>query len=216
MAQSQAKPQQETASAETRSTNVPAAQTRRGQLAPREMTPWSLNPFSLMRRLSEDMDQMFGQLAGSVGAGSSLSSPALVGPDIQWIPVIDISERDGKLIVQADLPGIAPDDVTVEVDDRVLTLSGERREEREVDRNGVRRTERRYGRFSRSIVLPEGAQTDDIQASFRNGVLEIAIPVSKPESQRRTVNIQSGSGDGGATKSAEAGQSGGGNGRRTS
>jgi HSP20 family protein len=212
MAQSQAKPQ-ETSSAETRSTNVPAAQTRRGELAPREMTPWSLNPLSLMRRLSEDMDQMFGQLTGSVGAGSSLSGPALLGPDIQWIPVVDISERDGKLIVQADLPGIAPDDVTVEVDERVLTLSGERREEREVDRGGVRRTERRYGRFSRSIVLPEGAQTDDVQASFRNGVLEIAVPVSKPESQRRTINIQSGSGDGGGTQSA---QSGGGNGKRTS
>jgi HSP20 family protein len=140
-----------------------------------------------MRRLSDDMDQLFGQLSRGVLPLAAQRSDAA---QVEWLPALEISERDGKLVVQADLPGLGADDVTVEVTDGVLTLSGERLEERETGGDGVRRTERRYGRFSRSLALPEGAQTEDIQASFRNGVLEITIPLSQPTTQRRTVDVQ--------------------------
>jgi len=184
MAESQTQP-----ASSTRVATSPSMPVRRTDLAPTGLSAWAAtNPFGLMRRLSEDMDQLFGQLVG--GSGTLLSPQALVRPDTQWIPQIEISERDGNLVIQTDLPGIAAADVTVEVDDDVLTISGERRDEREVQDGGVRRTERRYGRFARSIVLPEGAKPQEILAAFRDGVLEITVPVSPPQSQRRKVDIQ--------------------------
>ena len=186
----------EGSSADTRKrTNVAAAKGRGRQLASRENLAWPAGPFGLMRRLSDDMDQIFGQLIGGIGTGSRdrmlLASPVVLGVPVDWMPAIEILERDGKLVIQADLPGVAADDITVEVADGILTVSGERREEHEIDSDGFRRTERRYGRFSRSIALPEGARAENIQASFRDGVLEITVPLPEPPPQRRTIDIQS-------------------------
>jgi HSP20 family protein len=140
------------------------------------------------------MDQLFGELAGGIGASGRgnvvPAAPVVLAPPVAWIPALDIFERDGQLVVQADLPGVAADNVTVEVEDGLLTVSGERREEREIDENGFRRMERRYGKFSRSIALPEGAKADDISATFRDGVLEITMPLAQPASNRRTIDIQ--------------------------
>ena len=145
-------------------------------------------PFGLMRRLSEDMDQLFTQL---VAAPTGRATGPLATAAVDWMPALETFERDGKLVLQADLPGLSVDDVTIEVDDGVLTISGERREEREVDDNGTRRTERQYGRFVRSIGLPEGVRAEDVQASFRDGVLEITVPLPQTsQQQRRKVEIQ--------------------------
>jgi HSP20 family protein len=155
------------------------------------------NPFGLMRRLSDDLDQLFGQLIGAPGASRGgtpfAGGMADLGPSIDWMPEIEAFERGGKLVVQADLPGIGVDDVTVEVADGILTISGERREEREIDDNGFRRTERRYGRFSRSVALPEGIRSEDIQAMSHNGVLEITMPMPQQTSDRRKIQVQSAS-----------------------
>ena len=93
--------------------------------------------------------------------------------------------------------------MTVEVDDGLLTISGERRAERVVGDDGRRRTERRYGRFSRAIVLPEGALSDEIRAAFRNGVLEITVPLSHSAAHGRRIAIERSSkeGNGGAAES---------------
>jgi HSP20 family protein len=121
------------------------------------------------------------------------------------MPALETFERDGKLVVQADLPGLSADDVTIEVDDGVLTLSGERSVEREFDDNGTRRTERQYGRFVRSIGLPEGVRAEDVQASFRDGVLEITVPLPQPsQQQRRKVQIQSASRDSPSASASKA------------
>ena len=72
----------------------------------------------------------------------------------------------------------------------VLTISGERRDERDIEGDGVGRTERLYGRFSRSIPLPEGANANEINAAFRDGILEITVPLSQGSSQRRRVDVQ--------------------------
>jgi HSP20 family protein len=188
MAQSQ--PQSVSSPQSATSRSMPA---RRRELAPAGLGSWATSsPFGLMRRLSEDMDQLFGQLVGG-SRGTLLSPQALVGADTQWIPEIEIFERDGNLVVQTDLPGISDADVNVEVDGDLLTISGERRDEREVQDGGVRRTERRYGKFARSIALPEGARPEEIRAALHDdGVLEITVPVSQPQSQRRKIEIQSG------------------------
>jgi HSP20 family protein len=207
--QSQTQPATSTSSG---SRGMPAtrSQPRGGSLVSRDPRAWAASPFGLMRRLSDDMDELFGQLIG--GAGTSRAGavaaplPFVADAPVDWVPALETFERDGKLVVQADLPGLEADDVTVEIDDGVLNLSGERREEREVDDNGIRRTERRYGRFTRSVALPEGARTEEVQASFCNGVLEITIPLAQSSPQRRTVQIQSASGDTAKSEGANGGR----------
>jgi HSP20 family protein len=185
--------------AETKS-NMPATISRgRGRnLMARDAAAWAANPFGLMRRLSDDMDQLFGQLVG----GLSGTGPVSSAQQLDWVPAIEVDQREGQLLVRADLPGMDVDDVTVEVDAGVLTIAGERRDEREVEGDGGgRRTEVRYGRFARSIALPEGAQSDEIEAAFRNGVLEIKIPMAQQApSQRRKIDVQSASDSNGGQK----------------
>lgn len=195
-----AQPQSQTQpSSSSRTLPATRSQSRNSSLVSRDPRAWAVSPFGLMRRLSDDLDAIFGQLV--VGPAASRTGsvtaplPFVTDATADWMPAIEVSQRDGKLVVQADLPGLRADDVTVEIDDGVLTLSGERSEEQEVDQSGVRRTERRYGRFTRSIVLPEGAKIEEVQASFRNGVLEITVPLSQPSQPRRTVQIQSSSDD---------------------
>jgi HSP20 family protein len=117
--------------------------------------------------------------------------PAALATAVDWIPAVETFELDGKLVIQTDLPGLAADDVAVEVANGILTISGERRDEQEIEDRGSRRTERRYGRFTRSLALPEGAQVEQIQASFRDGVLEITVPLAQTAvQQRRTIDVK--------------------------
>jgi HSP20 family protein len=137
---------------------------------------FSMSPFALMRRFTDEMDRVFeGQ---SRGRGFR---------EEQWSPAVEVTERDGKLEVVADLPGIKESDVKVEVTDEGLVIQGERKQEHEEKREGYYRSERRYGQFYRVIHLPEDANVDQARAEFHNGELRISIPV--PEQQRRTRQI---------------------------
>jgi HSP20 family protein len=107
------------------------------------------------------------------------------------VPEIEVVERPNAMVVRADLPGVKPDEVSVTVDDGLLTISGERREERREERDGVVHSEVAYGAFSRDIPLPDGADDDRISASFRDGVLEIEIPVDQQRSRGRRIAVRS-------------------------
>ncbi|MEA2480125.1 MAG: hypothetical protein QOJ07_2047 [Thermoleophilaceae bacterium] len=107
----------------------------------------------------------------------------------RWIPPMDLVEADDHFVLKADLPGVAEDDVRIEVRDNALTISGERKAEHERRERGWYRVERSFGSFSRSLSLPEGIDADAIEASFDRGVLEVRIP--KPE-QRKPRRIQIG------------------------
>jgi len=149
-----------------------------------------LSPFSLMRRLMEDMDRMFEGLGSSRLEGSTTGG---FSPMPIWSPAIDVFERDGRIVVRADVPGLSPDDIRLEIRDGALVLEGERRQEMEVESDeGVYRTERMYGRFSRVIGLPQSADLDKASARFENGVLQIEIPL-REGAQRRRIQIQGGS-----------------------
>ncbi len=138
------------------------------------------NPFGFMRRMTEEMNRIF----ESAGMGAPLAPfSSQQGGMGTWMPQVEVQQRNNELIVRADLPGLKRDDVTVEVDDGVLTLSGERRQEEQEEREGFYRSERSYGSFYRAIPLPEGVKEDDISASFGDGVLEVRVPV--PEQQQR-------------------------------
>ncbi len=109
-----------------------------------------------------------------------------------WAPAVDVSEREGKLMVHADLPGLQKEDVKVECTDDALIIQGERRHEHEEEDGGYRRSERRYGSFYRTIPLPEGAQTDQAHAEFRNGVLEVSVPIPTKQRSSRQIPIEAG------------------------
>jgi HSP20 family protein len=100
----------------------------------------------------------------------------------RWAPAMDLVEAGDHLVLRADLPGLSEDDVNIEVRDNVLTVSGERKTEREDNRRGFYRVERAFGSFSRSLTLPDGIDPDGIEASFDRGVLEVKIP--KPEERK--------------------------------
>jgi HSP20 family protein len=136
------------------------------------------SPFELMRRLTQEMDRVFGDFGlqtrwpfASIGE----REPAL------WTPDLEVTQEKGKLQVRLDLPGLRKEDVTIEITDQALTVEGERRQEEEKKEKGYYRTERSYGRFFRSIPLPEGARGDSTKATFVDGVLEIVMDVDTPQ-----------------------------------
>jgi len=149
------------------------------------------SPWELMRRMSEEMNQLFESIGGTGSAparqpGSSefgIAAPLLV-------PHIEVQQRGNELVVRADLPGLRPEDINVTVDRGLLTISGERRQEDREEREGFIRSEVSYGTFLRTIPLPDGADESRVAATFRNGVLGITIPVSERE-QGRKVQVQS-------------------------
>jgi HSP20 family protein len=148
----------------------------------RAYDPWRgfLEP---LRHFRDDMDNFLS--SGWAGVQSMHSG--------QWWPPMDVSEREGKLVVHADLPGIDKNDIKVEVQDGALTIRGERRREHEEERGGYRRSERTHGSFCRTIELPPGVKPEQVKAQFRDGVLEVSIPM--PENQRgRSIPIEDGSG----------------------
>jgi HSP20 family protein len=151
---------------------------------------FAVSPFSLMRRMMEDLDRMFEDFGSARGAGGDMSSiGGRGGLAMDWSPAVEVFERDGQLVIRADLPGLSPDDVRIEVSDDSLVIEGERRSEMEVEDEGVYRAERSYGRFSRVIALPDDVDATQAQARFDNGVLEISIPLPE-QTQRRRIPIQ--------------------------
>ena len=116
--------------------------------------------------VQSDLDRMFDAFLGTRRPNGGY----------RWAPAMDLVETDDHLVVKADLPGLDKDDVEIEVSDRVLTISGERKTEHEEHEGGYYRVERAYGSFSRSLSLPEGIDADKIEADFDKGVLEVRIP----------------------------------------
>jgi HSP20 family protein len=104
------------------------------------------------------------------------------GTQRRWIPAMDLVETDGEFVLRADLPGLSESDVSIELEDNVLTISGERKGDQEYRKDGYYRFERSYGSFRRSLSLPDGVDPGAVKASFRHGVLEVRVP--KPEERK--------------------------------
>jgi HSP20 family protein len=112
-------------------------------------------------------------------------------PARRWIPPMDLVETEDHYVLTADLPGLGQEDISLEFEGDVLTLSGERKAEQTERKDGYYRIERASGAFSRSLTLPEGVDPDAVKATFEKGVLEVQIP--KPEQRRpKKVAIQVG------------------------
>ena len=98
------------------------------------------------------------------------------GTETTWTPRADIHETDKEILINVELPGINKKDVKVEAKNNVLTISGERKEEKKIDEKNYYRIERHYGKFERSIGLPETVNPEKVSASFNNGVLTVTLP----------------------------------------
>jgi len=146
-----------------------------------------MSPFALMRRFMEDMEQQWGQLGMSRGGQSMPTMGSAF-----MAPPIEMFEREGHLVVRADLPGLTKDDVHVEVTDEALTIEGERRSEHEEQQGEFFHSERRYGTFHRHIPLPEGVNAHQVTASFKDGVLEVSMPAPHQQARGRRIEIHSG------------------------
>src|SRR5581483_2074461 len=99
-----------------------------------------------------------------------------------WVPTLDVWEGEDSVTYAFDLPGVAHEDISIEVEDGVLTVSASREQSKEIDTDRFHRLERRYGTFSRAVGLPQGVTEDAITASYKDGVLKITVP--KPEQQK--------------------------------
>jgi HSP20 family protein len=162
------------------------------------LAPRAGSPFAFVRRFAEEMDRLFEDF----GVGHGLHMPGFItrGHELRrreaglveadWSPHIDVKEQGGRLLVRADLPGLTRDDIAVEVTPDALTIRGERKQEKE-EREGYSYRECSYGRFYRSLPLPEGVDTTKVTAEFHNGVLEVGIPLPPhPEPRARSVEVR--------------------------
>lgn len=179
--------QQNTSKQSSQMSNRQGRQTgmaRRDQFAPSLLFT---SPFSLMRLFNEELSRLFREVSSP---GSTLASQSSDGRAAVWSPQVDVSERDGQLVIRADLPGMDKGDVEIELLDDAIVLRGERREERREERQGIFHTEVSYGTFYRRIPLPEGADLSTANASFNNGVLEITMQAPEREERGSRLEIQ--------------------------
>jgi len=164
------------------------------------MEPWDgLGVFPHMHRFAEEMDHLFDDfgmfwprrqrpslISRMFGRQNEAKDEAI------WAPRVEMMEREGQLVIHADLPGMTKENVKVEVADDMVTIHGERKEEKKEEKKGYYYNECRYGSFYRSIPLPEGAEASKATAEFHNGVLEVVMPNPKPvEKKGKLLEIKS-------------------------
>jgi HSP20 family protein len=146
-------------------------------------------PVTELNSIQNEMNRLFNTFFDQPGAAGASQSAAR-----RWIPAMDLVETVDHYVVRADLPGVLEEDVTVQLEENVLTIAGQRSVEHEPE-EGYYRLERAFGSFSRSLTLPDGVDPGQVAARFTRGVLEITIP--KPEQKKpRRVEIRLGSHDG--------------------
>jgi HSP20 family protein len=140
---------------------------------PGALTRW--DPYAELADLRSRFDRMFGDWSPVRGR--------------EWMPAIDVERSDGNLIMRADIPGLKPEEVKVELEGDMLTISGEREESKEEKGKHFLRRERSYGSFSRSITLPAGVDASKISAETHDGVLEVKVPLPEEATKQEKVTI---------------------------
>jgi HSP20 family protein len=145
------------------------------------ITRW--DPFGEMMRMQRDMDRIVSRI------GSSESPGGQGATSVSWMPKIDVKAKGDDIVVRAELPGIDPADVDIEVTDGVLTIKGERKAEEEREDEGWLIRESSFGSFERSMVLPEGVKAEDIRAEYADGILELHVPKALEAAKPKTHKI---------------------------
>ena len=129
------------------------------------------DPFREMTQVQDQFNRLVDQVRG--------------GRQESWLPAVDVFDTKDAVVLKAELAGMDPDDIEIEVDDNVLTIKGERTLEEKVDEERYYRVERRFGSFQRSLALPQGVKADDIQAGYEDGILTVRVPKAEEEKPQR-------------------------------
>jgi HSP20 family protein len=132
--------------------------------------------------LQDEVERMFRQVFGEG------DRPATAGA---WSPALDVEETEDRFVLHIELPGIDPNDVDVSLEENVLTVTGERRFYTERETDNFRRVERRFGRFHRSIRMPDRVNADAVEAAYRDGLLTITVPKAE-EAKPRRIEVKAG------------------------
>jgi HSP20 family protein len=140
-------------------------------------------PWSLINLLHQDLDQIAGRRYGGAGNDNNGSSVA------DWVPAVDIIEEKERFVLRADVPGVKPEDIDVNMENGVLSVSGERHHESAEEAQGMRRVERVSGKFYRRFNLPDTADAQEVSARSADGILEVVIP-KQPQVQARRIAVK--------------------------
>jgi len=144
-------------------------------------------PFQNIGTIQHRMNRIFDEAL----SGHQATSDEDWGLGGSWAPPVDIFEREGNIVLTAELPGVDPKDVDIRVENNVLSLRGSRNFEAETKREDYHRVERAYGSFSRSFTLPNVVDTEKIQADYKDGVLKVTLP-QKEEAKPKQISISVG------------------------
>ena len=141
------------------------------------MTIVRWEPLRELGTLQSEMNRLFNTVfEGPAPSGGTMR---------RWMPAMDLLESGDHFLLRADLPGLSEEDVTIELEDSTLTISGERKSEHTTENEGFYRVERATGSFSRSLTLPKGVDAENVTASFDRGVLEVRVPKPAERKPRR-------------------------------
>lgn len=138
------------------------------------------DPFDELNTLRNRMDRLFAKF------GDEFDQPLVAG---NWMPTTDVYETKDALVLKTELPGIEEKEIDIELENNVLTITGERKKEEKIEEKAYQRFERRYGNFVRAFTLPPNVNADMITAAFDKGVLEIQIP-KKEEAKPKKVKLE--------------------------
>lgn len=138
------------------------------------------DPWNALFNLPDEMERMMRRRFDPMATGNGEEGLAAA-----WSPAVDIKEEDDRFVVRADLPGVDPKDIEINLENGMLTIGGERKEENKEEKEGYRRMERFSGQFYRRFTLPDTADADKVSATSKKGVVEIVIPKTKEHKARR-------------------------------
>jgi HSP20 family protein len=161
---------------------------------PSLFTPGSLfgggaaDPFMTLHR---EMNRLFDDVLRGGGLPAGFAGPSAA--EALLSPQVDVSETDKEVRIKAELPGVNENDIDVSLNDDILTIRAEKKQERKEEREGVHFSERSFGTFQRSLRLPFQINADQVQARFENGVLSVAVPKSQQQERSRRIQVQGGS-----------------------
>ena len=146
-------------------------------------------PWSLINRLQHDLGYLDRIAARSLGDSFLKNWENGEQTVADWVPAVDVVEEKDRFVLRADLPGVNADDIEISMDKGLLTISGERHQEKHEQAEGLHRLERATGKFYRRFSLPETVDADGIAAKSVNGILEVTIP-KQPQVQARRISVQ--------------------------
>lgn len=141
------------------------------------------SPWLDLQRIRDEMDRLIGSTGGGPEGGRA--------GELGWTPATNVVERPDEFVITTELPGMRREDIHVELQDRALTIRGEKREEREQRDERRHMVERSFGSFTRTLTLPETVAPDRIRARFENGVLRVTVPKSE-ERRGREIQVDGG------------------------